>query len=86
MPKRELTDRFIAHAKVAEGEAQTDYYDQARPGLALRVSARRKAWTYHFTWGGRRTRWTFGTYPATSLAKAHTRADEARAALEDGQR
>jgi hypothetical protein len=50
-----------------------------------RPSARRKSWTYFFTRGGERVRWTFGTYPATSLAKAHTRADEARAALEAGK-
>jgi integrase len=85
MPIRELTDRFCAHAKAADGQLQTDYYDDGHPGLALRVSARRKAWTYFFTWGGERVRWTFGTYPATSLAKAHTRADEARAALEAGK-
>lgn len=86
MPRRTLTDRFCQHAKAAEGEAQTDYFDEGRPGLALRVSrAGSKSWTYHFTLGGRRVRMTFGTYPATSLAKAHSRADEARAALEDGR-
>lgn len=86
MPRRTLTDRFCLHAKAAEGEAQTDYFDEGRPGLALRVSRGGwKSWTYHFTLGGRRVRMTFGTYPATSLAKAHTRADEARAALEDGR-
>jgi integrase len=86
MPRRALTDRFCQHAKAAEGEAQTDYFDEDSPGLALRVSrAGSKSWTYHFTLGGRRVRMTFGTYPATSLAKAHTRADEARAALEDGR-
>lgn len=86
MPRRTLTDRFCLHAKAAEGDAQTDYFDEDRAGLALRVSrAGTKSWTYHFTLGGRRVRMTFGTYPATSLAKAHTRADEARAALEAGQ-
>jgi Arm DNA-binding domain/Phage integrase family/Phage integrase central domain len=86
MPRRTLTDRFCQHAKAAEGEAQTDYFDGDRAGLALRVSrAGTKSWTYHFTLGGRRVRMTFGTYPATSLAKAHTRADEAKAALEDGR-
>ena len=85
MPKRELTDRFIAHTKPEPGAVQTDYYDDAYPGLALRVSGRSKAWTYFFSWGGRRVRWTFGTYPATSLAKAHTLFDEARAALEAGR-
>jgi integrase len=86
MPRRTLTDRFCTHARAIEGEAQTDYFDDGRAGLALRVSnAGKKSWTYHFTFGGRRVRMTFGTYPATSLAKAHTRADEARAALEDGR-
>jgi hypothetical protein len=45
MPKRLLTDRFCAHAKAQEGEVQTDYFDEATKGLALRVSrsARAKA-------------------------------------------
>jgi integrase len=86
MPRRALTDRFCAHAKAREGEAQTDYFDEGRPGLALRVTkAGTRSWTYHFTLGGQRVRMTFGTYPATSLAKAHTLADEARAALESGK-
>src|SRR6202158_4135087 len=86
MPRRALTDRFCAHAKAADGEAQTDYFDEARKGLALRVTrAGTRSWTYHFTWGGKRVRMTFGTFPATSLAKAHTLADEASAALEAGK-
>ncbi|WP_225186082.1 site-specific integrase [Bradyrhizobium sp. NBAIM01] len=86
MPKRSLTDRFCAHAKAAEGDVQTDYFDEDYPGLALRVSqSGAKSWTYLFTWSGKRVRMTFGTYPATSLASAHTRADEARADLEAGK-
>ncbi|UGY27307.1 integrase arm-type DNA-binding domain-containing protein [Bradyrhizobium septentrionale] len=86
MPKRVLTDRFCAHAKAADGQLQTDYFDTTKKGLALRVTKDgARSWTYLFTLGGRRVRMTFGTYPATSLAKAHTRADEARAALEDGR-
>jgi integrase len=86
MPRRTLTDRFCLHAKVVESQSQTDYFDEGRPGLALRVSrAGTKSWTYHFTLGGLRARMTFGTYPATSLAKAHTTADEAKAALETGR-
>jgi integrase len=83
MPRRALTDRFCAHARAADGEVQTDYFDESRKGLALRVTkAGTRSWTYHFTWAGKRARMTFGTYPATSLAKAHTLADEARAVLE----
>jgi integrase len=85
MPRRVLTDRFCQHAKAAEGEVQTDYYDEDRPGLALRVSGRSKTWTYFLSWGGKRVRMKLGTYPATSLARAHTLADEARAALEAGR-
>jgi integrase len=86
MPRRTLTDRFIASAKSIDGDAQTDYFDAAQQGLALRVTkAGTKSWTYHFSLSGRRVRMTFGTYPATSLAKAHTIADEARAALEAGR-
>jgi integrase len=86
MPRRALTDRFCTHAKVADGEVQTDYFDEARKGLALRVTkAGTRSWTYHFTWASKRARMTFGTYPATSLAKAHTLTDEARAALEAGE-
>jgi integrase len=86
MPRRALTDRFCAHAKAADGEAQTDYFDENRKGLALRVTDKgSKTWSYLFTLGGRRVRMTFGTYPATGLAKAHTLADEAKAALEDGR-
>jgi hypothetical protein len=84
MPRRVLTDRFCQHAKAAEGEVQTDYYDEDRPGLALRVSARSKTWTYFFTCGGKRVRMKLGTYPATSLARAHTLTEEAKTAIEDG--
>jgi hypothetical protein len=41
MPRRTLTDRFCQHAKAADGEAQTDYFDEGRPGLALRVTCLR---------------------------------------------
>lgn len=85
MPRRMLTDRFCASAKVREGEAQTDYFDESVAGLSLRVGAGRKAWTYNFTWGGRRVRITLGTYPATSLGNARAQAESARATLEAGK-
>jgi integrase len=84
-PKRTLTDRFCQLAKPGEGQVQTDYYDAACKGLALRVSRRSKTWSYIYLWGGRRHRLTLGTYPATSLARAHTRVDEARVELEAGR-
>jgi integrase len=82
--RRLLTDRLCAGAKPREGDAQTDYFDAACSGLALRVSEGRKSWTFHYSLGGTRKRLTFGAYPAISLAGARTRADEARAAVAAG--
>ncbi|MFY9835761.1 MAG: integrase arm-type DNA-binding domain-containing protein [Xanthobacteraceae bacterium] len=82
--RRLLTDRFCAAAKPKAGEAQTDFFDTDCAGLALRVSPKRKSWTLHLTLGGKRKRLTLGVYPTLSLAGARTRADEARAAIADG--
>jgi integrase len=84
MPRRQLTDRFCASAKPHDGEPQTDYFDAACSGLALRVSATYKSWTFHYTLGKRR-RLTLGAYPSISLVIARTRADEARAAVATGE-
>jgi hypothetical protein len=84
MQRRELTDRFWPAAKVAEGQAQTDYWDAGCKRLALRVSGKgTKTWTFVFEWGDGRRCMKLGTYPATS--RAHTLADEARADLEAGR-
>jgi integrase len=79
MPRRLLTDRFCAHAKAQEGEVQSDYFDEATKGLALRVSrSGTKSWTWHHTINGKRARLTFGSYPAITLGAARAKADEAR--------
>jgi integrase len=79
MPRRLLTDRFCAHAKAQEGDVQTDYFDEATKGLALRISrSGSKSWTWHHTINGKRARLTFGNYPAISLGSARAKADEAR--------
>jgi integrase len=82
MAKVKLTDRFCATIKAAE---QTDYFDEDTKGLALRVSAKAKTWTYHFTRSAKRGRVTLGSYPATSLAAARGLAIEARGNLERGE-
>lgn len=87
MPRLSLTDRFVAGAKAA-GADRTDYFDEKCPGLALRVSpGGKKAWTYHFTSpkDAKRARATLGSYPATTLATARTRAFEARHLVEADQ-
>jgi integrase len=82
-----LTDRFCERAKPAQGQTQTDYFDEQVSGLALRVADGHKAWTFHFTspGNGKRARLTFGSYPATSLGAARTRATEAKALVEEGK-
>jgi integrase len=77
-----LTDRFCDRAKA--DKAQTDYFDEAVSGLALRVSQERKSWTLHYTRDGTRARLTFGTYPAISLAAARRKAIEAKGEIAEG--
>ena len=79
-----LTDRFVQGAK-AGTVAQTDYFDEGTPGLALRVSSGRKAWTFIFTSpkDSRRARLSLGVYPGLSLAGARTKALEAKGYLEE---
>jgi integrase len=82
MARVKLTDRFCATAKAAE---QTDYFDADTKGLALRINAKSKTWTFHFTRNGKRVRVTLGSYPSTSLAAARGLAIEARGNVEVGK-
>jgi integrase len=87
MPQVALTDRFAAAAK-PDATGRTDYFDAGIKGLALRVATGgRKAWNYLFTSpkDGKRARLTLGTYPATSLATARTKALEAKGHVEAGK-
>ena len=77
-----LTDRFCDRAKAT---TQTDYFDENVSGLALRVTPNgAKAWTFLYTWSGKRRRITLGHYPAVSLANARTLALEAKATIAVG--
>lgn len=54
-------------------------------GLSLFVSANgAKAWHFRFTWGGKRDRMSFGSYPALSLKEARELRDGARTLLAKG--
>jgi integrase len=78
-----LTDRFCA---TVTPPARDDYFDEQVAGLALRVTQRgHRSWSFHFTapHDGKRARLTLGTYPATSLASARSKAMEARAYLQE---
>jgi integrase len=85
MPKLDLTDRFVATIKT---KTVADYFDAKTTGLGLRVSPTGvKAWSVMFTIPGtqKRGRLSLGTYPATSLATARTKAIEARGRVEAGE-
>src|SRR5262245_1669768 len=83
--KLDLNDRFIAGLK--PGDKPLDYFDSKCRGLNLRVMpSGLKTWSVMFTdpLFGKRARLSLGTYPATSLAAARTRAVEARGLVESG--
>lgn len=86
MPKLNLSDKFIATLKAKR--KPVDYFDSKTTGLGLRVSPTGlKAWSVMFTLPGteKRARLSLGTYPATSLAAARTKAIEARGKVEAGE-
>jgi integrase len=84
--RRQLTDKFCASAKAAAGAVQTDYFDLATVGLALRVGKTgHRSWMYRYGETTSRRWMKLGTYPATSLALARQKAGEARSALEGGR-
>ncbi len=86
MPQIALTDRFCSSAK-ADG-VRTDYFDIIVPGLALRVTDKgHRSWSFLFTSprDSKRARATIGTYPATGLAAAREKANEARGLVEKGE-
>lgn len=85
MPKVDLSDRFIAGLR-PEAKA-ADYFDARTKGLNLRITPPGvKAWSVIFTSprDGKRARLSLGSYPATSLATARTRAIEAHSNVGSG--
>ena len=76
-----LSDLMVRQAK-ATGKT---YTLADSDGLSLFVSANgTKAWHFRFTWGGKRDRMSFGSYPALSLKEARELRDEARNLLAKG--
>ena len=86
--KVDLTDRFIAALKPHDKDL--DYFRTLGPwALNLKVTPKGvKSWSVLFTSpkNGKRARLSIGTYPATPLATARTRAIEAHGHVESGVR
>jgi integrase len=77
MPRRSLTERFIATVK---SQGQTDFFDSGYPGLSLRVSyGGTKSFAYIYRLAGKQHRLSLGTYPGDmGLAEAREAWREAR--------
>jgi integrase len=85
MPVR-LTDKHVLALKADSGK-RLEVFDLQEPGLLLRVSdAGRKTWFFRYRIAdGRQPRMKLGTYPATSIADARRKAQDARRIVETGE-
>jgi integrase len=84
MPKKPLTDKFVASVKPSNEVAQVDYFDKGYPALALRVGRREKVWTFHHREQGELKRKKLGRYPEMTLAEAREAWRMCRKALAEG--
>ena len=77
---------MLSDLRVRQAKATGKPYTLADfDGLCLFVSANgAKAWHFRFSWGGKRDRMSFGSYPALSLKDARGLRDEARSLLAKG--
>jgi len=68
----------------ADPGKRLEVFDAQEPGLLIRVSsAKRRTWYFRYRLpDGRQPRMKLGTYPATSIAEAREKAQQARRALE----
>src|SRR4029077_9328473 len=83
MPKVTMTDAAVRRYKA--GKNRVDYFDNAIPGFALRVSPATprtptgfRSWVLFYRMAGKQKRLTLGNYPETSLAEAREKAVLAR--------
>jgi integrase len=85
MPKKLLTEKFVASVKASKDVAQVDYFDLGHPALALRVGNRDKVFTFHYRAGGKLKRAKLGRYPEMTLAEAREAWRLHRKALAEGK-
>jgi len=76
-----LTDTAIKKAKPSDKPFRM--FDGGGLYLEVAISGG-KLWRFKYRFNGKEKRQALGTYPATSLAKARERRDEARRLLADG--
>jgi hypothetical protein len=76
-----LSDALVRSARPGD-KAAAKFSDG--DGMYLLVTARGKCWRLDYRYLGKRKTLALGTYPEVSLAKARTRALDARTLLADG--
>jgi integrase len=81
-----LTDTQVMSLKASAG-GRLEVFDPQEPGLLIRVSAAgRRTWFFRYRLiDGRQPRLKLGTYPATGIADARRKAQEARRTVEAGK-
>jgi len=78
-----FTAKGLAALKPAA--VRIDYWDESLPGFGLRITQDgQKTWTVMYRFGGRKRRYTVGTYPTLSLADARNLAREAQRSVRLG--
>jgi len=79
-----LTDSKVRRLKLTKA-GQQDHFDEAYPGLSLRVGKRRKTWCLVYRIGGKQKRLRLGWYPAMGVAEAHDKWRAARDEIDAGR-
>jgi integrase len=79
MPRVKLTARSIEKLTPADGQAQTDYFDEDSRGLAVRVGTTgTKVFYLFYRFGRQFKRYKVGVYPDLSLSRARDEAEKLR--------
>jgi len=80
MPKIELTKSLLESTN-----EKVNYYDTVEKGLIIRITENgTKSFCYRYKYNNKKRRFTFGRFPAMSLAKARTKVQSFRNNLLNG--
>lgn len=83
MPRQKLTDTFVRNFSYPGKEHE--FYDTIRSGFIFRVSKKgHKSFSYRYRFGEKVQRFTIGSFPAVSLSKARSIADDLHLKVKQG--
>jgi len=85
MPRTKISDLFVRQVRPPKN-GRIEYFDVAMPAFGLRITANgHKSWVYFYRFGGRKRRFTLGTYPKLRLKDAREIARKAAQAVSEGR-